>query len=243
MAQLAAQPAYFFICSSLHLLAATTRLHRWLVPASSHCVCLLNERHLVPPFCCFPLLAFSQMAFNSRWRVFSRVWTSHSWISSLNTSPLKKILLVMENETHITRRVWSRGELGVTWWELLWHLRCVPGAWDGVVWGWSYLSKQEGNGSKGKRPAVIVAKVRLVGFGSVQHFVVDVGDVENQSNHQRETCERYRIIVLCASYNLALIKVKKLTEPLFIFLCWPRAPLGQFKDNILYIRKLENYFF
>lgn len=53
----------------------------------------------------------------------------------------------------------------------------------------SYLSEQEGDGSEGKRPAVLVAEVGLVGFGSVQHFVVNVGDVQHQSHHQRETCE------------------------------------------------------
>lgn len=54
---------------------------------------------------------------------------------------------------------------------------------------WSYLSEQEGDGSEGKRPAVLVAEVGLIGFGSVQHFVVNVGDVQHQSHHQRETCE------------------------------------------------------
>lgn len=78
----------------------------------------------------------------------------------------------------------------------------------------SYLSEQEANGRKGKRPAVIVAEIRLVGFGSVQHFVVDVGDVENQSNHQRETCEIDR--PLCTSKNLPLTKERKLTEIQFL---------------------------
>lgn len=51
----------------------------------------------------------------------------------------------------------------------------------------SYLSEQEGDGSKGKGPAVLVAEVGLISSGSVQHFVINVGDVQHQTDHQRET--------------------------------------------------------
>lgn len=52
----------------------------------------------------------------------------------------------------------------------------------------SYLSEQEGDGSKGERPAVLVAEVSFIRFGSVQHFIVNVRDVQNQPDDQRQTC-------------------------------------------------------
>lgn len=76
--------------------------------------------------------------------------------------------------------VWRQSELGATLGD---RLRCLSGPPR-----WTHLSEQEGDGSKGKGPAVVVAEVRLAGLGLVQHFVVDVGDVENQSDHQGETC-------------------------------------------------------
>lgn len=86
---------------------------------------------------------------------------------------------------------------------------------------WSYLSEQEGDGSEGKRPAVLVAEVGLVGFGSVQHFVVNVGDVQHQSHHQRETCEMEGNLnvlqksKLCRWYMIEAISIKHVA-PLFI---------------------------
>lgn len=53
--------------------------------------------------------------------------------------------------------------------------------------GGSYLSEQEGYGSEGKGPAILVAEVGLIGLGSVQHFIIDVGDVQHQTNDQRKT--------------------------------------------------------
>lgn len=116
----------------------------------------------------------------------------------------------------------------------------MEGVFQGAV---SYLSEQEGNGSKGKRPAVVVAEIRLVGFGSVQHFVIDVGDVENQSDHQRETCETDgHLGGMCVCTSKKLILARKLTEPRCFFLCFFLRPrtLDQHKDKILYVRKLEN---
>lgn len=52
----------------------------------------------------------------------------------------------------------------------------------------SYLSEQKGDGSKGKRPAILVAEVGLITFGPVQHFIVNVGDVQHKTNNQRQTC-------------------------------------------------------
>lgn len=53
--------------------------------------------------------------------------------------------------------------------------------------GGSYLSEQEGYGSEGKGPAILVAEVGLIRLGSVQHLIIDVGDVQHQTNDQRET--------------------------------------------------------
>lgn len=57
---------------------------------------------------------------------------------------------------------------------------------------WRYLSKQEGNGRECEGPAVLIAEVGLVTLGPVQHFIINVGDVQDQADHQRETWESWR---------------------------------------------------
>lgn len=51
-----------------------------------------------------------------------------------------------------------------------------------------YLSEQEGDGSEGKRPAVLIAEIRLITLGPAEHLIIYAGDVEHQTNHQRQTC-------------------------------------------------------
>lgn len=51
---------------------------------------------------------------------------------------------------------------------------------QGMKWNWElkcYLSEQEGDGREGERPAVFVAEVRFVCLRSVQHLIIDVGDI------------------------------------------------------------------
>lgn len=55
-------------------------------------------------------------------------------------------------------------------------------------WWCSHLSEQEGDGSERKRPAVLIAEIRLITLGPVEHLVIYAGDVENQTHHQRQTC-------------------------------------------------------
>ena len=58
--------------------------------------------------------------------------------------------------------------------------------------GEDYLIQQEGNGSEGEGPAILVGEVGLVGLGPVQHLIVDTGDVQHQTDHQRKTWSRER---------------------------------------------------
>lgn len=53
-----------------------------------------------------------------------------------------------------------------------------------------YLRQQEGEGGKGKGPAILIAEIGFITFSPVQHLIVDAGDVENKTHHQRETCEQ-----------------------------------------------------
>lgn len=59
------------------------------------------------------------------------------------------------------------------------------------VWCYTnkYLSEQEGDGSECEWPAILVAEVSLISFGPVQHFIINVGDVQDQTNNQRQTYE------------------------------------------------------
>lgn len=51
-----------------------------------------------------------------------------------------------------------------------------------------YLFQQEGRGSEGEGPAVMVVEELLWLSGTVHHLVVDAGDVQDQTNHKTKTC-------------------------------------------------------
>lgn len=51
----------------------------------------------------------------------------------------------------------------------------------------THLREQEGEGSEGKGPSVLVGKVGLAALRPVQHFVIYTGDVQNQTHHQSQT--------------------------------------------------------
>lgn len=50
----------------------------------------------------------------------------------------------------------------------------------------SYLCEQEREGSKGEGPSIFVGEVGLAAFSPVQNFIVDTGDVQNQTHHQSQ---------------------------------------------------------
>lgn len=50
-----------------------------------------------------------------------------------------------------------------------------------------HLSEQEGDGSKGEGPAVLVGKIGVTAFSPVQHFIIYTGDVQHQTHHQSQT--------------------------------------------------------
>lgn len=51
----------------------------------------------------------------------------------------------------------------------------------------SHLSEQEGEGSKGKGPAVLIGKIGLTALRPVQHFIIYTGNVQHQAHHQSQT--------------------------------------------------------
>lgn len=50
----------------------------------------------------------------------------------------------------------------------------------------TYLCQQKGDSSKGKGPAIFVAEISLITFTSIQHLVIDAGDVKHETHHQRQ---------------------------------------------------------
>lgn len=57
------------------------------------------------------------------------------------------------------------------------------------VWQtYSYLCEEEGDGSKREGPAILIAEICFITLGPVQHLIINAGDVENQTHHQRQTC-------------------------------------------------------
>lgn len=50
-----------------------------------------------------------------------------------------------------------------------------------------HLSEQEGGGSKGEGPAVLVGKIGVTAFSPIQHFIIYTGDVQHQTDHQSQT--------------------------------------------------------
>ena len=51
----------------------------------------------------------------------------------------------------------------------------------------AHLSEQEGDGSEGKGPAVLVGKIGLAALSPVQHLIIYTGDVQHQAHHQSQT--------------------------------------------------------
>lgn len=52
-----------------------------------------------------------------------------------------------------------------------------------ILQSFLYLSEQEGEGSEGKRPAILVGEVDLTALCSVQHLIIYAGDVQYQTHH------------------------------------------------------------
>ncbi len=59
----------------------------------------------------------------------------------------------------------------------------------GCVFFFDYLFKQEGGGGEGEGPAVVVVEELLWLSGSVHHLIINTGDIQDQANHQTETCK------------------------------------------------------
>lgn len=66
-----------------------------------------------------------------------------------------------------------------------------------------YLFQQEGRCSEGEGPAVAIMEELLRLSGSIHHFIINAGDVQDQTNYQTEACthRNYR--------NNILLKKKK----------------------------------
>lgn len=51
-----------------------------------------------------------------------------------------------------------------------------------------YLFQQEGGGGESEGPAIVIVEELLWLSGSVHYLVIDAGDIQDQTNHQTETC-------------------------------------------------------
>lgn len=82
-----------------------------------------------------------------------------------------------------------------------------------------YLFQQEGRCSEGEGPAVAIMEELLRLPGSIHHFIINAGDVQDQTNYQTEACthRNYR--------NNILLKKKTKHKMCFVFnvlkpQCW-----------------------
>lgn len=53
------------------------------------------------------------------------------------------------------------------------------------------LFEQEGRGSEGEGPAIVVVEELFGLSGPVHHLIINTGDVEHQADHQTEACTQH----------------------------------------------------
>lgn len=70
----------------------------------------------------------------------------------------------------------------------------------------NHLFKQEGGGSEGEGPAVMVVEELLRLSGSVHHLVIDAGDIQDQTYHETETCRDIKTHTYCILIILRVLQ-------------------------------------
>lgn len=87
-----------------------------------------------------------------------------------------------------------------------------------------YLFQQEGRCSKGEGPAVAIMEELLRLSWSIHHFIINAGDVQDQTNYQTEACTH-------RNYRNNILLKKKQSIKCVLYLLFSSVSIGMQKQS------------